>query len=217
MTSVPTSTSPSTDRSAPVDVNRDRLCDMAIEHFGRFGFDETMLEMSIATDVEVATLSEFFGSIERMRAACDRRVLDTVKAAKTDVLTSHDAASWLVQVAQIDSFAPLMMYIVRCLETRDDNARSFMVQMTDNAEAYLEEAVHAGTLKPSRDPKARARFLAMSSGGSFLLYRQLHRSPSDMQEVLRDYARDMIMPALELYTQGLLVDDSFYAAFGEKA
>lgn len=214
MTTVPASTNQSTDLPAPVAADRDRLCDIAIEHFGRFGFDQTMLEMSITTDMEVATLSEFFGSIERMRAACDRRVLETIKTAKADALTSHDATSWLAQVAQIDSYTPLMMYVVRCLETGDDNARSFMVQMIDNAEAYLEEGVRAGTLKPSRDPKARAHFPAMSGGGSFLLYRQMHNNPSDMHEVLRDYARDMIMPALELYTQGLLADDSFDAAFG---
>jgi TetR/AcrR family transcriptional regulator, regulator of cefoperazone and chloramphenicol sensitivity len=37
---------------------------------------------------------------------------------------------------------------------------ALMGQMVDNAEEYLEEAVRASTIKPSRDPKARATFLA---------------------------------------------------------
>ena len=35
-------------------------------------------------------------------------------------------------------------------------------------EEYLEEGVRAGTLKPSQDPRARARFLGMNNGGGFI-------------------------------------------------
>ena len=85
--------------------------------------------------------------------------------------------------------------------------------MIDNAEQYLEEGVRAGTLKPSRDPKARAKFLGMIGGGGFLLYLQMHDNPTDLRAVLRDYGEDMMLPALEMYTNGLMADSTMYDAF----
>jgi hypothetical protein len=85
--------------------------------------------------------------------------------------------------------------------------------MITNAEAYIEEGVRAGTVKPSRDPKARAKYLAMTGGGAFLLYQQLHDNPNDMRAVLHDYTHDMVLPALEVYTHGLLADSTMYDAF----
>jgi hypothetical protein len=68
-------------------------------------------------------------------------------------------------------------------------------------------------LKPSRDPRARAKYLSMTGGGGFLLYLQMHEDPTDLRAVLRDYARDMTLPALEIYTEGLMVDRTMYDAF----
>ena len=70
-----------------------------------------------------------------------------------------------------------------------------------------------GLLKPSRDPRARAKYLSITGGGGFLLYLQMHENPTDLRAVLRDYARDMVLPALELYTDGLMADSTMYDAF----
>jgi hypothetical protein len=85
--------------------------------------------------------------------------------------------------------------------------------MIENAEAYFAEGVEAGTIKPSRDPHTRAKYLAITSGGGLLLYLQMHETPTDLRAVLRDYARDMVLPALEIYTEGLMADRSMYDAF----
>jgi AcrR family transcriptional regulator len=210
MTTVDSAASDRASAGLPV---RDRLCEVAIEHFGRFGFDQSMLEMSIAADVDVETLTELFGSIDGLRAACDDYLQSTVRNAKTEALTNPDPRSWFSQVADIESFAPMMSYLVRTLQADDESGRVLFQRMTDNAERYLEDAVRAGTIKESRDPKARARFLAMCGGGGFLLYLHMHDDPHDMGAVLRDYAREMIMPALEVYTHGLMADDTMYDAF----
>jgi hypothetical protein len=41
----------------------------------------------------------------------------------------------------------------------------------------------------------------------------MHATPSDLRAVLRDYARDMVLPSLELYTNGLMTDSTMYEAF----
>ncbi|PRC56744.1 TetR family transcriptional regulator, partial [Mycobacterium sp. ITM-2017-0098] len=80
-----------------------------------------------------------------------------------------------------------------------DLAKMLWRNMIDSTEEYTAAGVRAGTIKPSADPKARARCLAMTSGGAFLLYLQMHDS-TDLRTVLRDYAEEMVLPALELYT-----------------
>ena len=55
----------------------------------------------------------------------------------------------------------------------------------------------------------------MSSGGGFLLYLQMHDNPTDLRAVLRDYGEEMVLPALEIYTEGLMADSTMYDAFLE--
>lgn len=199
---------------APADMPlRDRVAVAAMEHFGRVGFDRSLAEMAAATDVDVTTLEELFGSVEGLRAACDDYLLSTVRRAKTAAITSHDPASWSAQLADIESYAPMLAYLVRSLDGGDQAGRDMLRHMTDNAEEYLEAGVRAGTLKPTDDPRGRARLLAMFAGGGLLLYIKLHADPSDMARVLRDYTRDLLVPTLELYTYGLMADDSMYRAF----
>ena len=116
-------------------------------------------------------------------------------------------------MAEIEQYAPMMAYLVRSLQSGGDLAKTLWHNMIDNTEQYIEEGVRAGTIKPSVDAKARARFLGMAGGGAFLLYLQLHPDPSDLRAVLRDYSEEMVLPALELYTHGLMTDSTMYDAF----
>jgi hypothetical protein len=107
----------------------------------------------------------------------------------------------------------MMAYLVRSMQSGTDLAKSFWQRMIDNAEQYIEEGVRSGVLKPSRDPKARARYLSIINGGGFLLYLQMHETPTDLRAVLRDYGEDMMLPSLELFTNGLMTDSTMYDAF----
>ncbi len=55
----------------------------------------------------------------------------------------------------------------------------------------------------------------MTGGGGFLLYLQMHDNPTDLRAVLRDYGEEMVLPALEIYTDGLMADSTMYDAFLE--
>lgn len=196
---------------------RDELCQKAIQHFGRFGFDDSMLELSIAADTDVQTLTEFFGSIDGLRAACDDHLQATVAAAKTEALVSPDPGDWAKQLADIETYEPMMRYLLRCFELGDARSRALLQTMTENAEQYLEAAVRAGTIRATRDPAGRARLLAMFGGGGFLLYARMHATPDDIAAVLRDFVRELLVPALELYTYGLMTDDTMFRALTDGA
>ena len=190
-----------------------RIRDAAIEQFGQHGFGVGLRAIAEAAGVSAALVIHHFGSKEGLRKACDDYVAEEICSSKSDALQSNDPATWFAQMAEIEGYAPLMAYLVRSMQAGGELAKTFWQRMIDNAEQYMEEGVRAGTIKPSRDPHARSRYLAMTGGGGFLLYIQMHENPTDLRAVLRDYARDMVLPALEIYTEGLMADRTMYDAF----
>lgn len=192
---------------------RDRIRDVAINQVGRHGFRTPLRIIADAAGVSQEVLLDMFGSKAALLRACDDYIAEAIRTSKSQALQSMSPHTWFAALSEVDSYAPLMAYLVRSMESGGQLGRALMDQMIDNAVGYLEDGVRAGTIKPSRDPRARATFLALNGAGGFLLYRQLHPTPADMAAVLRDYAKDMIMPALELYTHGLLADATMDDAF----
>jgi AcrR family transcriptional regulator len=190
-----------------------RIRDAAIEQFGQHGFEVGLRTIAEAAGVSAALVIHHFGSKDGLRKACDDHVAEEIRSSKSEAMRSNDPATWFAQMAEIEEYAPLTAYLVRSMQTGGDLAKMLWRRMIENAEDYMEEGVRAGTIKPSRDPKARAKYLGITGGGGFLLYIQMHETPTDLRAVLRDYARDMVLPALEIYTEGLMVDRTMYDAF----
>jgi AcrR family transcriptional regulator len=190
-----------------------RIRDAAIEQFGGRGFDVGLRAIAEAAGVSAALVIHHFGSKEGLRRACDDYIAEEIRSGKSEAMRSTDPATWFAQMAEIESYAPLMAYLVRSMQTGGELAKALWQKMIDDAEAYLDDGVRTGLLKPSRDSRARAKYLSMTGGGGFLLYLQLHENPTDLRAVLRDYAREMTLPALEIYTDALMADSTMYDAF----
>jgi TetR/AcrR family transcriptional regulator, regulator of cefoperazone and chloramphenicol sensitivity len=190
-----------------------RIRDAAIEQYGEHGFGIGIRAIAKSAGVSPGLVIHHFGSKDGLRKTCDDYVAETIRATKSESLQTSDPAAWFGMMAEIESFAPMMAYLVRSMQSGGDLAKMLWRTMIDNAEGYIDEGVRAGTIRPSRDPKARALFLAMSGGGGFMLYLQMHDNPTDIRAVLHDYAQDMLLPALEVYTQGLMTDSTMYDAF----
>jgi AcrR family transcriptional regulator len=190
-----------------------RIRDAAIEQFGQHGFGVGLRTIAEAAGVSAALVIHHFGSKDGLRKACDDYIAEEIRSGKSEAMRSTDPATWFAQMAEIESYAPLMAYLVRSMQTGGDLAKTLWQKMIDDAEEYLDDGVRTGLLKPSRDPRARAKYLSITGGGGFLLYLQMHENPTDLRAVLRDYARDMVLPALEIYTDGLMADSTMYDAF----
>ncbi len=190
-----------------------RIRDAAIEQFGEHGFRVGLRSIAEAAGVSAALVIHHFGSKEGLRKACDDYVAEEIRNTKSEAMRSSDPATWFAAMAEIEEYAPVMAYLVRSMQSGGELANTLWRRMIDNADGYLDEGVRTGILKPSRDPSARAKYLAITGGGGFLLYLQMHATPTDLRAVLRDYARDMVLPALEIYTNGLMTDSSMYDAF----
>src|ERR1700730_6453065 len=203
-------------RSASADMTATaRIRDAPIEQWGQRGFNVGLRAIAEAAGVSAALVIHHFGSKEGLRKACDDYIAEEIRTGKSASLQTKDPADWFAQMAEIESYAPLMAYLVRSMQSGTELAKMLWQRMIDNAEEYLEEGVRNGLLKPSRDPRARARYLGMSSGGGLLMYLQMHENPTDLRTVLRDYGEEMVLPALEIYTKGLMVDSTMYDAFLE--
>jgi len=192
-----------------------RIRDAAIEQWGEHGFNVGLRSIAEAAGVSAALVIHHFGSKDGLRKACDDYIAEEIRSGKSASMQTKDPADWFAQMAAIESYAPMMSYLVRSMQSGSELAKMMWQRMIDNAEEYLEEGVRNGVLKPSRDPRARAKYLGMSSGGGFFLYLQMHDNPNDLRTVLRDYGEEMVLPALELYTEGLMTDSHMYDAFLE--
>jgi AcrR family transcriptional regulator len=190
-----------------------RIRDAAIEQFGEHGFGVGLRSIAEVAGVSAALVIHHFGSKDGLRKACDDYVAEEIRSDKSEAMRAKEPGTWFAQLAEIESYAPMMAYLVRSMQSGGELAKMLWRRMIDDAETYLEEGVRTGTLKPSRDPRSRARYLAITGGGGFLMYLQMHDTQEDLRAVLRDYARDMLLPALEVYTEGLMADSTMYDAF----
>ncbi|MBF6079433.1 MULTISPECIES: TetR family transcriptional regulator [Nocardia] len=194
-----------------------RIRDTAIEVFGEHGFQVGVRKIAAAAGVSPGLVNHHFGSKDGLRAACDDRVLQLIRDEKVKAITASSVkAGMLDALAEIESYAPLVAYMVRSLQAGGPMAESLFEHMAADAEGYIEKAVEAGTIKPSRDPAARARYLMLLNVGATMLYMQMrqHRDEKiDYRKAIRELSEELTPPALEFYTQGLLTDPTILDTF----
>lgn len=198
---------------------RARIRDAAVTVFGEQGFSAGVRAIAAAAGVSPGLVNHHFGSKEGLRAECDAHVLEIVRIAKSEFLKSPRPAGMIQQLAEIEHYAPLIAYIVRSFQAGGALADSLFERMVANTEQYLADGVAAGTLRPSRDPAARARYVTLQNLGGMLLYFQLHGKRDggiDYGRALHDYSDATTFPSLELYTEGMLTDSSLFDALVEQ-
>ena len=197
------SAAPADDRTA-----RARIRDAGVRTFGTSGFGASVRAVAAEAGVSPGLVIHHFGSKDGLRAACDEHVLRVIREAETDAFASAPGAM-LAQLAELDQYAPLVGYLVQALLAGGDLASTLLARMTTDAEGYLAEAVAAGRIRPSRDPAARAADLVDVGIGALLTFVRRHPDAvGDPRAVLRAYAEANSLPALELYTEGLLTDSA---------
>jgi hypothetical protein len=100
---------------------------------------------------------------------------------------------------------------MRSFQAGGDLAVSMFEHMVEDVEQYLEAGIASGAVRRPRDLKAMARYLATVNGGGMLLFIQLRAGTSgavDYRQALREYGDQMLLPALEIFTEGLLPDST---------
>src|SRR4030088_266205 len=121
-----------------------RIRDAAIEQWGQQGFNVGLRSIAESAGVSAALVIHHFGSKEGLRKACDDYIAEEIRSAKSESLRSADPATWFAQMAEIESYAPMMAYLVRSMQSGSELAKMLLQRMIDNAEEYLEDGVSSG-------------------------------------------------------------------------
>lgn len=197
-------------RSVVQDITaRARIRDAAVAQFASHGFGVSVRGIAEAAGVSPGLVIHHFGSKAGLREACDELVLDEIRRRKLEAIGEGRAPDILRELGRADEWAPLLGYLLRTFTTGGPLARTFFAQMVRDTEDYLSEGERAGNIQPSRNPRARARYLVMQSVGASLVQLVLTSEPDevpDFRQLMQDLVETSTLPALELMTEGLVLD-----------
>ncbi|MGV9665086.1 TetR family transcriptional regulator [Nocardia niigatensis] len=191
---------------------RARIRDAAITVFGEQGFGVGVRAIAAAAGVSPGLVNHHFGSKDGLREACDEWVRETIRAAKMEYIENPSPGGLMRQLAEIEEFASGMAYLMRSFQAGGSLMTTFFEHMVEDTEQYLRAGIAGGSIKPLRDVRATARYVATNNGGGMMMFLQLYAAeqpgPIDFRKALREYADRMMLPALEIYTHGMLTDST---------
>ncbi|WP_432937261.1 TetR family transcriptional regulator [Kribbella sp. CA-253562] len=194
---------------APGESTVERIRDAAVLRFGQNGFSASLRTIAADAGVTAGLVVHHFGSKDGLRQACDDHVLGVIRSEKLRAATASSAAGLLAQLAEVEQYGPFALYAVRSLQAGGQLAKAFIEQMVRDAEQYLAAGVEAGTIRPSRNPAGRAKYLTYQNVGSLMLWISLRSetvSLDDLRLTLREISDQVTLPALEVFTEGLFVN-----------
>jgi AcrR family transcriptional regulator len=194
--------------AADVDLTaRARLRNSAIELFALRGFNASVRDIAAHAGVSAGLITHHFGSKQILREECDTEVLRQYRTVKGEGVAMSPTQT-MTLLTELDEYAPMLVYILRSVREGGAAGVAFLENMIEEAVAFSEEGVASGMVKPSRDPRARARFLVTCSLGGLLLQLSLHPGLdlADIGPTVRRLVEEITLPTLEVYTEGVLVD-----------
>lgn len=194
---------------------RSRIRDAALARFGADGVHATSVR-AIAADAGVSPglVLHHFGSKEGLRAACDEHVLDLVREKITSTATGAPPSVADFRAAAEDS-GPLLAYLSRGFVEGSPAAETLYDGLVSLTRDYLAAGVSQGWARESEDPQGQAALLVTFELGVLVLGEHLSRALG-VDVTTPEGTLRWSRVALEIYTNGLLTDDRWREALGEK-
>ncbi|MGF6883300.1 AcrR family transcriptional regulator [Nocardia sp. GAS34] len=196
---------------SPEDLNtRARIRDAATTLFGGQGFGVGVRAIAAAAGVSPGLVNHHFGSKDGLRQACDDQVREFIRREKMKYMENPSPQGLLQALADVEEFAPQLAYLLRSLQDGGPLMVELFEHMVGDMETYLRVGIDNGSLRAPSDIKATARVMGLLNGGGFAMFMQLyaaqHQGPTDHRKMLREYADLVMLPMVEIYTNGLLTD-----------
>lgn len=194
---------------------RARIRDAAVECFGEKGFGVTVRAIADRASVSPGLVIHHFGSKAKLRKTCDEYVRQVIYEAKKESLSRPGADGMIRSLRAVDQRSGLLAYLFRAMQEGGELSRHLYEAMVADVQSYLDIGVREGTIRPSRDPAKRARWLAANGFGSILVLvtMQGDQENPDFSQVLHEWEQEYVLPALEVYTEGLLADRTMLDAY----
>ena len=167
----------------------------AMRVYGSQGLGASLEDVAADAGVTTEEILAEFSSVEELQSACTNEVFDVIEATHGS-LNPHD--DMLKHLATADEYEPVVRYLAMCLRTGGDLA---------DAEQSLAQQVEHGIIVESADPKARARYVTLSQVGALVMEFAMAEPGTTSMEIWQNHVATTMLPALELYSHGMLTDN----------
>ena len=204
-----TSPSPDSDLTAAA-----RIRNAALIRFARDGFDAGLRAIATDAGVTAGLITHHFGSKDGLRRACDAEVLRLTVEVKSASTYFGGPVDLMTQMSQVEEYIPATAYAMRSIVEGGELATELLDLFVKDSVAYTAAAVEAGTITPSHNEEARARYLLYSGFGALLLFARYEASdPGDVEAVTREFIARYGPVTAELYSRPLFTDPGLYADY----
>lgn len=204
-----TSSSPDSDLTAAA-----RIRNAALLRFARDGFDVGLRAIAADVGVTAGLITHHFGSKDGLRRACDAEVLRLTMEVKSASTYFGGPVDLMTQMSQVEDYIPATAYAMRSLMEGGELATALMDLFVGDAVSYMSDAVKAGTVTPSHDEEARARYLLYAGFGAILLFLRYEASdPGDVESAIREFIDRYGPVTAELYSRPLFTDPGLYTDY----
>ena len=204
-----TSPSPDSDLTAAA-----RIRNAALIRFARDGFDVGLRAIAADAGVTAGLITHHFGSKDGLRRACDAEVLRLTVEVKSASTYFGGPVDLMTQMSQVEEYIPATAYAMRSIVEGGELATELLDLFVKDSVAYTAAAVEAGTITPSHNEEARARYLLYSGFGALLLFARYEASdPGDVEAVTREFIARYGPVTAELYSRPLFTDPGLYTDY----
>jgi AcrR family transcriptional regulator len=190
-----------------------RIRDAAIECIAEYGVAEaTARRVAERADVSPGSVIHHFGSMDELRAACDRHVSAWIRRVKSEAASAGVAYDPMESLKEQADGPPVARYISQALLLRTAQMDALVDELVDDACEYMEQMVESGLMKPTSNPRGRAIVLTLWSLGGLVLAEHFERLLGvDITATPEDptTAAPYIAPVLEVLHDGLMTDAAF--------
>lgn len=138
--------------------------------------------------------------------ACDRFVAEALRVTKTKAVAegNHLDPGWMM--TKLGEHRHVIRYLTRALVEGTPHTNELIDEMVDDAERYTEQAVAAGLVRPSVNPRARVVVLFLWSMGILVLHEHLERLLGTSLTEDGQLPVPYLQAVMEIYSQGVLTE-----------
>lgn len=185
----------------------------------------TVRDIATTAGVSPGSVIHHYGSMDGLYGACNEHVAAAIRTYKSEVVSKPQGFDLLSALHGISDL-PIVGYLAKAALGNSPMVAQLIDELVNDAVAYSEEGVAAGTIRPSADLRGRAIVMLLWSLGGVLLNEQLERLLSvdltDPAALSSPEAERYARPALEIVGHGILtesyahqMDAALDAAYGQ--
>lgn len=182
----------------------ERIRDAAIAEFSARGFSKTTVrQIATVADVSPGLVIHHFGSKDRLRAACDDHVFESVTELKRDNATA--SPSLIAEMLTDGPMGVYAEYLMKSMLDPSEHGQRFFDHYVEVVEQVIDEGFAGYTLRRAEDRRAQSTTLAILALAPMLLEPRVRHALGT--EDLHGSMTRLIPYFFDLYRHGVIASE----------